>query len=270
MQSMRMKSLVQRAALALGIGLLSACGGGGGGSGGGESPGGTALKAGIYEGTITSRALGQPDQILAAEVIVLPDGETRLLADNCVQAIGTVNISGAAATGMLRAFAPFACNGLSVDFSFPDGSKEGLVNLSVTYQNDTLTGSFNGVGQTGTVAFTRDAALTDRGASLGQITGNYAITGLAGSAMSIDASGRLSGSDILGWYDGSVSVVDPALNVYRVNFDYNEGTGPTIRFAGLAVLTDSPAGANRRLIVQVNSPIAAVPLYLLTVALDRQ
>lgn len=92
----------------------------------------------------------------------------------------------------------------------------------------------------------------------------------------VSAVNALSGTDAQGAYFGTVAVVDPALNVYRVAFDYalrpefNAGTSLTVPFAGLAVLTDAPTGTNRRLIAQVNSPASASPVYLLTLTMDRQ
>lgn len=272
MMSVRMKRFAQRAALVLGVALLSACGGGGGGSGngGGLQPPAGALKAGLYEGTITSRVLGQPDAVSNASFVIAPDGEARLLTDDCVQGIGTLQIASGTATGTMHAFAPVTCGGQSVDVSFPDGSKAGPVSFSVSYANNALTGSFTGLGQTGSLQFARNAALSDREASPARVAGNYAITSLPGSALSIDSAGRLSGTDGFGMFDGTVSVLDPALNVYRVAFDYDDGGGAPIHFAGLASLVDTPAGADRGLLVQVNSPLGGTPVYLLTIGFDRQ
>jgi hypothetical protein len=263
-----------RRLLLVGVALVLAACGGGGGSGASAGAEDTNLKSGIYHGQVVYQATGVPDRSVAAFLVLLADGEARYRATDCVMMAGSLGRSQGSAAGGLLALAPNGCEGTDVSSlypggKFPDGSAHGQVAFELSYSNGKLTGSVNGAGMAGTLDMSFESALTGLGSSLSQPVGTYQVPDwlIAPQGVTINAAGEVSGSiNVFGapgpLHDGKLTLIDPALNVYRVTFaDGASGlSGNAIR------LTDGT------LVVSVNTPgPPAEPLpYGLTFPLTRQ
>jgi hypothetical protein len=261
--------------LLVGAALVLASCGGGGGSGAAAGPEDTHLKSGIYHGQVVYKAAGIPDRSVAAFLVLLADGEARYRATDCVMMAGSLGRSQSSAAGGLLALAPNGCAETDVGSlypggKFPDGSAHGEVAFELSYSNGKLTGSVNGAGMAGSLDMSFESALSGLGSSLSPLVGTYEVPGwlLEPQGVAIDAAGEVSGSiSAFGarggpWRDGRLTLLDPALNVYRVTFadDLNGVSGHAIRL---------PDGT---LVVSVNSPgPPEEPLpYGLTFPLTRQ
>ncbi|MBI4913234.1 MAG: hypothetical protein HY823_10890 [Acidobacteria bacterium] len=224
--------------LLVGLVLCLGCGGGGGGStgGGGGTPVPNQNPAGHWRGTVHSVTTGQT---LSAEALVVSTGEFRYVASNWVQAVGSLSVSGASASGSGTMFGP-------PGFTFPGGAQTATVTMSggQISAKSQFTGTYTGGGDTGTLSFLYQADF-DAPPPLANMAGAWAAlsyncsTGYPTTA-SLSSSGTFTGSDAFGTITGSLSQVNPAQNLYRVTLTYrfNAG-GATVTYNGLACFTSA-------------------------------
>ena len=226
----------------LALTALMACGGGGGGSSPAPAPQPSAgITEGAWSGSIHSTATGQT---MSAAAMVIASGETRYVASNGVQAVGTINATGTSFTGSGSMYGP-------TGFVFPGGSNTAALTLSGTGTSGaSMSGSYSGGGDTGTFTFTYAAGA--------QYTSAIVMANMAGSYGSVATSsgysttgrltnsGAISGSDAYGSFTGTLTAVDPAKNAFRVNVTYTLNGGATYTYSGLAFfdLSVSPVQLN--------------------------
>jgi hypothetical protein len=201
---------------------LPGCGGGGGDDGGliGSTEGAT----GAWQGTITVAGRGT-----FAVLGVLNGGEMFLVSNNADIALaGDYRVNGTSVNG----------NG---NIYPVNGAKLGTFSLSgVVATASTLSGNFSASnGTSGTFNLTYDS-ISDRGSSLSTTDGNWSVTdGTYTLTVSIDSTGLITGSDTDGCvYNGNGSIIDPAVNIYRVNITLSSCGLANDTYSGYAVVSD--------------------------------
>ncbi len=132
---------------------------------------------------------------------------------------GDLSVTEDRATGMLSAEVWDAA------FVFPDGTTLGIVDVDVDIAaRQDINGTYSGVGDTGTVDIQYLPALAERPSSLSEVSGTWDWTdGLGYTAtLMVSPSGELDYSDTDGCTGlGQLEVMDPTLNGYPVQFDWN-------------------------------------------------
>jgi hypothetical protein len=209
----------QRAILLL-VYFLTACGGGGGGGDGSSSgnppgapPAADQAMGGIWFGTSTNSL--EPGVVNGVFALSTDDGEFRFITGQGIQAVGSFAVSGT------------HFSGTSIDTA-PSGSvlANGQVSTTSTYsgtitEHESVEGAWSSAtGESGDFVLTYD----DRHAtasSLATVTGTYTSfdeSDLPYGTITVDPSGNITGSDTAGCvYGGSVQIIDPRYNMYRVN-----------------------------------------------------
>lgn len=194
---------------------LAGCGGGGGGGGsdGGGSEPATEVKAGAFNTTIT-----YPNSDSDAEVpgvaFVSPSGrfasvvvKTSVYSGGDLQFDGSGNVSGPVKD--------VAYSNTENKWVVNTGTLEGTVQNSA---NMVLKGK--GDNFESQIAFERESFLSDRGVSLSQMAGVYSMADTSGGTITLTVyeDGALVGSDETCQFNGQVSVPNPDINVYEVDF----------------------------------------------------
>jgi len=132
---------------------------------------------------------------------------------------GNLSVTEDRATGMLSAEV------WDPAFVFPDGSTLGIVNVDAAISaRQNVIATYSGVGDTGTVDIQYFPALAERPSSLSEVSGTWDWTdGLGYTAtLMVSQSGDLDYSDTDGCTGlGQLDVMDPTLNGYQVQFDWN-------------------------------------------------
>ena len=111
-----------------------------------------------------------------------------------------------------------------LEFVFPDGSTKGIVDLvAVVDPRHSITGSYVGVGDSGTIDLNYLPALAERPSSLAEVSGNWGYTdGLYTETLIVGESGLLDYSDTDGCTGtGQMDVLDPTLNGFEVQWNWN-------------------------------------------------
>jgi hypothetical protein len=251
---------VLRALLAgLSVLSLAACHGGGDDD---EEPalGGVAEDAdatGIWAGSVTIAGATR-----TFRVVVAPNGDftasifpTTPTSGNGRTIIGSGDTSGTALTASGTAFAP--PTGL-----FPNGNaiaQVSVTNGSVT-EGSTMSGTYSAGGESGPFTLTYQTALTSRGALLSRVAGTYSLfpppTSGLNAVLTVQSTGIADFQASTGCVgNGSLGILDPAVNIYSVSFTLANCGGPTYTATGLAVLDDGPnGGANNMLALFAAGP----------------
>jgi hypothetical protein len=219
--------------------LLASSGCGGGDGGGFQAqppPPANAAVGGIWQGRLASgpNVLG----------LVSEAGDFHFLASDGVQYFGTVSASTNAVSGNFTGYTAFGT-------TFQDGTTRGTGTLTGTVQErSSLTGSTTfttsaGTNATDSITLTY-SALYERDSSLQTAAGTFRDV-VTGDILSIDSNGvafMQNPSSTGCVVNGTVSIIDPQFNVYRVQYTYGncQGqytvlTGAT--FTGLATLDDT-------------------------------
>lgn len=229
--------------------FLSACGGGGSSS---SAVGGvtTAVATGVWQGTITQNSVGT-----FAVVGLIYGNELRFIsADAGVLYDGTISITGTSFTGTTT----------NIDFNGGVIATSALTGTIVT--GSSITGTFTSSdGGSGSFSLTYDP-ITTRGASLATTDGNWSATdGAYTIALSIDANGLLTGSDTDGCaFLGTVSVMDPAVNIYGIALDASSCGVFDGAYDGYGVVGDTVVANDTLTFVVSNAN------YIIVGELDRQ
>jgi hypothetical protein len=256
-----MPRILAIAGLAMGI---AGCGGGSD-SGSASATANAAISPqtaeGLWTGTLRT---SNTSQVQSVVILALPTGETRLVANDCLQVIAFTQSTGQFVSGNGNAYTPDG--GLSscpVGFKFPDGSVLAAASIGgqiVPHQS--LTGTFSAGGSTSTFATTYNAAY-DRSGELSRLAGTY---GNGTATIRIDAKGNISGS--LGSYfvSGTASVISPTKNAWYINIqEYTLSSTSTAsgvvttpvngpKWGGAATLIDSPDKTDGELVVSLGNP----------------
>ena len=179
---------------------------------------------GVWEGTFTETGVGTFDLIGLIE-----GNQLRFIStDAGAIYVGTVAVSGSNFTSTVTGYQI-------------GGTIFATTNLTGTVVTKTsITGTFTtSYGTSGSFSLTYDP-VTDKGASLAVIEGTWTdvLTGTA--TLTIDGAGNINGSDILGcMYTGSVSINDPAVNIYGMSLGVTSCGVYDGAYAGYAVISDT-------------------------------
>jgi len=226
--------------LILALAALGGCDGHGGGSSPPPFPNGDVNPAGLWVGNFTAA----DGATRGFDMIVAPDGLfVGVVASTGLNGrflIGTADTTrnefSASGTVFPQAGeAPLLPNGqASGDLTVSDGSVVG---------GSSLKGSYSGGGESGSFALQYNG-LTSRGASLAAITGVYDIyppvpllnivAVVSGNTLTFASDGGCNGA-------GTISVIDPTLNIYSWSMLLGECGGVAAdTYSGLATLADNP------------------------------
>jgi hypothetical protein len=229
--------------------FLSACGGGGSSSGPVVAAP-SAVATGVWQGTITENSVG------TFSVIGLIYGnELRFIsADAGVLYEGTITISG---TGFTGTTTNIDINGGVISTSTLTGTISTASSISGTFTSSD--------GGSGSFSLAYDP-ITARGASLATTDDNWTATdGIYTMTLSIDATGQLTGSDTDGCvFNGSVSVLDPAVNIYGIDVTATSCGAFDGTFAGYGVVGDTVVANDTLTFVVSNAS------HVIVGELDRQ
>jgi hypothetical protein len=244
----------------LALAALSGCNGHGGGSSLPPLPNGDANPAGLWVGNFTAA-----------------DGATR--GFDMIVAPGGVFVGVVASTGLNGRFLIGTADTTLNEFSasgtvfpqageaplLPNGQASGDVTVSdgSVVGGSSLKGSYSGGGESGSFALQYNA-LTSRGASLGAITGVYdvyppvpllnIVVVVSGNTLTFASDGGCNGA-------GTISVIDPAMNIYSWSMLFGACGGVDgDTYSGLATLADNP---------RTNSQGSLIALYGATESHDR-
>ena len=223
--------------------VLAACGGGGGDDGG---DGGSGIDdedaTGIWAGTLKPDGEAQ----VPAFVVAVPDGSFALMAPGQAFLYGTGSTDGDSFTADATGYA-------FTGATFANGSTSGSFTLTGTvFEEDSLTGSYSGAGESGTIAMDFDATRTNRAASLSLVAGSYSATvGTASTSLSVN-NGALTfnattGTNCVG--NGTIRLADTSSrNLYQWTMTLT-GCPSNGQFEGVAFLADVGGGSNNQLLM---------------------
>jgi hypothetical protein len=206
--------------------LLSACGGGsgGGGSGGGSSGGKPPNPGGIFNGNLTQNGNSVPlmafidENGTAMALELLPDQVV------IVPAVAPNTITPDSNGNFTLNYDAYDNQGSGLCMSSLD---PGTIKAVLTARTSIVGSVTSGCANGSAVSLAYDAPNYERPASLGTIAGTYVLAYYGGrqrytvgtlyqATITIGAAGAISGSDGSCSYGGTVSVVDPAYNMYDV------------------------------------------------------
>lgn len=193
-----------------------------------------AALGGIYEGSIS---LPNGERTTVA-VVTLDNGETRLVAANGMQMALTLHGPLNRLQGSGRLFASNTSTNAS-DKVLADGSTVAPVTIEAALMPRTLiSGRYASRGGSGRFD-ARYLPLYERDSSLAKLAGTYRSYKQGSSFVgSIDQNGRLNGNDDRGAYEGQLSIISPANNVYRAYITYRPIGQAPIAITGVATLND--------------------------------
>lgn len=193
-----------------------------------------ATLGGIYEGSIT---LPSGERTTVA-IVALDDGETRLVAANGMQMTLTLRGPLNRLQGSGRVFASNTSSKAS-DKVLADGSTVAPVTIEgALLPRTSINGSYASRGGSGRFD-ARYLPLYERDSSLAKLAGTYRSYKPGSSFVgSIDHNGRLKGNDDRGSYEGQLSIISAANNVYRAYITYRPIGQPPIAITGVATLND--------------------------------
>ncbi len=193
-----------------------------------------AQLAGYYTGVISSNITGTSTEL---EVIIGTNHEIHAYDwfDFRTSYWGDLSVTEDRATGVLLAEV------WDPAFVFVDGSTSGVIDVDAfVFARQSVTGTYNGVGDIGIVDIQYLPALAERPSSLSEVSGTWGWIDGAGftATLMVSESGELDYSDTDGWIGrGQLVVLDPTLNAFGLQFDWTHPTwnGPT---SGLVFVDD--------------------------------
>lgn len=231
----RIQAPLRHASIALAAALaLTGCGGGGDNET--PAPPGASTQ-GIWRGTLVL------DGERVAGVIGMTDAQSDtnviLRSATDVQLRGRIASNGTAidtSLGFLTLFNTTRDTSLDV-FGFLGGIVNARGTLDATLQESAY-------GRVLLVGLAYDA-IYERPSSLALVAGTWRDTSVRGREWRIDAAGAFSGSDGSGCvFQGNIRVIDPARNLYRVDYTVAQCYSGTIHVTGHAFLDDAQAQAD--------------------------
>lgn len=257
-----MKIKSQILLIVISLAVLVSCGGGGSTTSTPPPAVQNADPGGIWRGTFTSDVVNETADALG---VVTENGEIRFLSfGEGAQFFGQLNVTGNSFSGTLNAVS-------LAGFQFINGSSSGTVSVSGTISSRVqISGSYSGVGDSGTFAFTYDP-LYERQSSLSRISGNWSAGGdllfKAGTVGNVDgaigvvieSNGVLSAGDTdFCDYDGLANVLDSSFNVYDVQVNISACGSLNGQYQGFGVLSDS-VSTDDTLTVAISNSVISIP-----------
>lgn len=215
--------------------LIIGCSSSGGDSG--TAPPTTADGTGVWEGTFTENGVGTFDLIGLIE-----GNQLRFISiDAGAIYAGTVAVSGSNFTSTVTGYQIGGTVFATTD----------LIGTVVT--KSTISGTFTtSYGTTGSFSLTYDP-VTDKGSSLAVTAGNWTDLASGTATILINSAGVVTGSDIAGCvYTGTVSIIDPTVNIYSLSLGVTSCGVADGAYAGYIVISDDVA-ANDTLTFVVNN-----------------
>jgi hypothetical protein len=192
----------------------------------------TPTTPGIWKGTIASTGTGQASGVVA---MTDPAGRTAWASTDGRVWTGQLPLHGE------RFEAEFVGH-MSAGAQFPDGTSRGPA--SMTFEHHSAIGAdghYTGNGDSGVFNMSL-SPMWSTPASLESAAGSYMRTTSNGYAMSmnINSMGQLTGSDTFGCVlSGTVTVPDPAHNLYRIDADVSSCGTLDGHYQGLGALLDA-------------------------------
>jgi len=240
--------------LVIGLLFLNCGGNGGGGSSSTTSPPATQSAAGIWNGTVYSNQAHTSYSVVG---IIAENNQARFISSVGSQFSGIESTSGNTFTSQATAYAPLGSH-------FPDGSQIGTVNISGTVNSKvSITGTFSGVGDTGTLSLTYDS-LYQRPSSFSLPSGTWTVSDshLGYVTASINGSGQISASTNTGCtLSGNITLIDSSYNAYGISLNIASCGVLSGSYSGLATLSDT-ATQNDTLITGVsNSQLSITEIF---------
>lgn len=189
---------------------------------------------GIYEGTIS---LPSGENTTVA-IVALDSGETRFVAATGLQMTLTLSGPPNRLSGSGRMFAS-GSSSKATDKALADGSQMAGVTVEAMFiPRISISGTYSGRGGNGRFN-ARYLPLYERASNLAKLAGTYRSFKQGSSFIgTIDRTGRLTGNDDRGAYEGQLSLLSPAVNVYRAQITYRPIGQAPIALTGLATLND--------------------------------
>lgn len=216
--------------------LLSACGGGSGDTGTGQTTSTTSSAsiadvAGVFSGTYSTGG-----QQYFVDGIVSPSGELRVITQFNEQLGGELTVNGENFT--ISTLSSFISPGnLSDNYYAALFNENGTA--SGTISKTEIAGTSEFTNQTANFSLTKEAELTNLGADLADVVGNY-VTPDYLTSISFDVDGMISGLDDEGClYNGQLSIPATNINVYEVSLVVENCGEANDTYAGLGTLAPS-------------------------------
>ena len=249
--------------------LLSGCGGSGGESGG--NPQVTIDSQGVYKNPsanggppytiVDVTPSGQPFLSESVSLVIVPEGNDRVMyyttssgilfvakvtaVVDSVAGIGTLSGSG-------TAYAPTRIRGGRVNMTFANGLKVAPATISGQYTNAGTLVNGNIIiqgheSQPISVSANFDVTLDDGPVAMANVVGNFQesfnenVPVRPLGTLSVDAAGRVTGTDPDGTFTGTFTIVDGSKNYQRMTLSFSPNGGGAARiFSGIA----GPASPN--------------------------
>jgi hypothetical protein len=237
--------------IALLVSSAAACGGGGGSGGSATQPPpvNNQNPAGIWFGNVFNANSATSWEVIG---ITLSSGESRFIDELGTQYIASINVVGTNFSGTVFAIAPLGSR-------FIDGNATATGTISGTItQRARLSGSYSlSTGEQGTLNLFYDSNY-ERTSSLSKTSGMWIDA--ASNVYSVDADGSIFGQDSSGCvYGGRISIINPAVNAYRVQLTVANCGVFNGTYSGLGTLSDFQLANDDRLFTyQVNNDVWAL------------
>lgn len=218
--------------------IVIGCGSGGAGGDQAQNTnaGPAQSPAGIWKGSFTSNVQNKTYNIFG---IVSESNLIRFInLGTFAQYGGNINVSGNSFSSTLRAYAPIGST------TFLDGSQVGNVVINGTIsEKSSMSGTYSGVGDSGSFALSYNQSLYERTSSLPLVTGTWETT-ISGynstNTITIDSNGKIQGNSTSGCtYSGNINLINSAYNTYAVNLTIGNCGSENGIYNGLASLSDT-------------------------------
>lgn len=264
---MTIKVLTKIPAVVLGL-AIGGCSGGGDDSGSTESPSSTGVNtttklAGVYKGTYNENS---PQRSFSIAGLISPTGEA-IFFDAGGAAIFSLSLTGTdnSLSGTSNSY--YTATGNSFSFAATNGNRQATLSGTFTPRVGGSGSVSDAQGQIGTFSIDFSPTTTDRGSSLSSLVGTWgasdAATGESGQ-IQIATDGSYTGSDSDSCtYSGKISVIDPAVNVYRLTYRETCPGQPIVDASGLMARGQSASPPQvDGLVVLLKNASAAIALAL--------
>ena len=207
----------------------------------------SATAGGFYRGVFRITSGPFTGRFGVTNFIISEDGEMRGVTFANPTTINSL-FSGRAVIDNQFLYASAGSVVAALGFRLDDGSVlSPLAVAGAVSPHNFLAGQYQVNGETGSFYAGYDASVYERPSSLTAVGGGWRIRDLQGNAvgtLQVGANGSFTGSDSVGCgYSGTISIIDPRYNAYRVNLNVGSCGSATGPYEGLAGF-DSTFSAN--------------------------
>jgi hypothetical protein len=205
---------------------------------------------GLWTGTLREDGI-ETEQ--AISILVLQDGQARLLTTDCQQVVAYTQSTLSSFGGSGTAYAPDdsvpSCRTAS---RFSDGSSVSAAAFSAQFgPRHTLIGTYIAAGASTSFTASYNAAY-NRAGTLERLAGTYRS---GAATLTIDADGKVHGAAGSRVLVGRASVIDPAKNAWYLSVDVSRADSTaateTRSWSGAATLLDAAPGTDNALLVNM-------------------